>query len=613
MAIALVAWPALAGCLAPRLVGVRPVSLEEGRREFDTCALEGDRLSALTREVLSLRDLEPLLASDPVGVLATLHAQALAEPQRPTLFALAETSYWLAKNRQDRGCFLAAALYAYLYLLDESAGPPPSPYDRRFRWAVDIHNQALLRVGSKYDSEKYTLPAGEYALPIGKVSIRVDSSFLAETEKPVEFLSADRFRIEGLRLRLRDAGLGVPLIGLTDPEGKGKENHDLVRTASRTQPVTAFLHLAGGLADFANGLSATLELHSSYDSATVAIGESEVPLETDRSTVLAHALNQPDVWRFSLKGLFGSAAATQDNHLLLVQPYERGRVPVVFVHGTGSSPAYWADLFNSLWWDPELRKGAQFWFFKYATGNPIPFSAADLRDALAEAVARFDPAGTDEALRHMVVIGHSQGGLLTRLLVVDGSLAWFEEITGKSFDSFGFDAEMRALLTRCLDFDPSPFVSRVIYVSTPHRGSFLAQKWYAPIMAGLISLPQDISATGQRFLAGLRGDDSFKGLTSLEGMDPDGNFLKRLVAAPTAPGVHAHSIISIGDADPRDPAAVLSADDGVVEYTSAHLEGVESEDLIPSPHSCQRHPATIQAVRRILLEHLRALRAKSAP
>jgi pimeloyl-ACP methyl ester carboxylesterase len=607
-ALALVVWLACSGLsscfLSPKLVGVQPVNLDEARLEIDTCALNGTRLSPLTHEVLALYDVGGGLSEDPLGMLRALHARTLEQPSRAALFALAETSYWLAKRKNDRDLYLSAAIYAYLYLLDDEGLPPP--FDRRFRWAADIYNQGLLRAGSRRDSERYELPLGEHTLPVGKVRITEDRAWLGGQD-PVAFLPTDRFRIEGLKLRLRDSGMGVPLIGLGDPAAAARESGQNVRLAQRSTPVTAFLRLHGGLADLTSGLDATLELHSGYDTETVEVLGTRVPLESDRSTVLAHALNDPKFWRFGLSGLFESASQADDNHLILAQPYQRGRVPVVFVHGTASSPAYWADLFNTLWWDPELRAGAQFWFFKYATGNPLIYSAADLRDTLAEAVAKLDPAGNDPALERMVVIGHSQGGLLAHLMVVDGDLDWLEEITGKTVESFGFSPEQLALLGRCLEFDPLPFVSRVVYISTPHRGSFLATKWYSPIFAGLIALPGNVTDIGRRLLKGTEDDPvAVKGLTSLQGMDPGNPLLARLVRAPTAANVQSHSIISIGDADPHDPAAVAKADDGVVEYTSAHLDDTDSEDIVPSPHSCQSHPATIDAVHRILLEHLRA-------
>ena len=52
---------------------------------------------------------------------------------------------------------------------------------------------------------------------------------------------------------------------------------------------------------------------------------------------------------------------------------------MVFVHGTASSAARWADLVNDLLSDPRIRDTFEFWFFTYDTSNPIVYSAARLR------------------------------------------------------------------------------------------------------------------------------------------------------------------------------------------------------------------------------------------
>jgi hypothetical protein len=51
--------------------------------------------------------------------------------------------------------------------------------------------------------------------------------------------------------------------------------------------------------------------------------------------------------------------------------------------------------------------------------------------------------------------------------------------------------------------------------------------------------------------------------------------------------------------------SLAESDDGVVEYESAHLDGVASNYIVPSGRSCQSNPLTIREVRRILIEHLR--------
>ena len=599
------------GCLFAPEVGVIPVGPEQVRADLDANALTGTGLSSVTREVLRLFDLDRRYDQDPEAAIRALHEVARTEAQRSIRFALAETCYQTAKRRTDRRWYLGAAAYAYLYLFEDADPEPPNPFDRRFRWACDIYNQGLLRACTSEDGERFEFVPGTRALPVGSLEVRVDrSKFPWSPEDFSTFLPADRFRVRGLAVRLRDSGLGVPLLCFA-PERSGEESESgRLRTRAAEAPATAFLRIEGGLEQLGNGTAGELELFSGFDSTSVEVAGTRVPLETDLSAAIAHALDRPAIWRFSLFGLFSGEDPERTNKLFVLRPYQPGRIPVVLVHGTASSPAYWADLFNSIMRDPELRRSVQFWFFRYASGNPILYSAADLREVLGEAIATFDPDGDDPALRRMVLVGHSQGGLLARLMTVDGSLAWLEEVSGRALESFHFDGAQRALLERTLEFDPLPYVKRVVFVSTPHRGSFLARRWFAGLIDGFISLPREVSALSRRVFADearlpkeLRG----RRMTSLDNMDPGSPLLERLVREPLESGVAFHSIISIGNADPDDPDELAEADDGVVAYESAHLEGVESEALVRSGHSCQSEPATIRELRRILLEHVRAV------
>jgi hypothetical protein len=82
-------------------------------------------------------------------------------------------------------------------------------------------------------------------------------------------------------------------------------------------------------------------------------------------------------------------------------------------------------------------------------------------------------------------------------------------------------------------------------------------------------------------------------------MSPDNPLLKVLAEIPLAPGIKGHSIISVNtDGDPK------LGNDGVVEYKSAHLDGMNSELIVQSDHSSQLNPLAIDEVRRILMEHL---------
>jgi pimeloyl-ACP methyl ester carboxylesterase len=89
------------------------------------------------------------------------------------------------------------------------------------------------------------------------------------------------------------------------------------------------------------------------------------------------------------------------------------------VHGTDSSPFRWADMVNDLLEDKEIRDHYEFRFFTYNTGSPIPLSGDVLRYSLEGAVKSLGGVRADPALGRMVVIGHSQGGLLTKMISIE--------------------------------------------------------------------------------------------------------------------------------------------------------------------------------------------------
>jgi hypothetical protein len=275
------------------------------------------------------------------------------------------------------------------------------------------------------------------------------------------------------------------------------------------------------------------------------------------------------------------------------------------VHGTFSSPVTWAEMANSLTADPVLRQRYQIWSFIYGSGNPLVQSIADLRAALTAEMQRRDPEGTNAALRQMVVIGHSQGGLLTKGIAIETGDRFWRQFSTNRFEDLKIDDAQRAELRRLLFMETLPFVRRVVFIATPHRGSYLSGEFARRLAQRLVSLPGAMASRGKDMLRLAEGSSGGKFLrgkmpTSLDGMSPKNPGLLAMADIPVVPPVKAHSIVAVkGKGDYHDGR------DGVVAYQSAHVDYVESEFIVNSRHSCLNHPATIEEVRRILHEHLK--------
>jgi pimeloyl-ACP methyl ester carboxylesterase len=543
----------------------------------------------------------------PTQCLIQLHTLACSDDRDDVIFALAELAFLQGKDgRTDtvdghkliaKNYFVASGVYAYLFLARLEKRDPMAAFDRRFRLACDLYNRSLGCVIAQRKGPVSEMPPVIW-LPVG--SIRVQAGF-TDLPKPlseyVEVASADHYKISGLSVRNRMSGLGSPLVLVS----KRKSESGVISVGFSA---TVFMRIHGELQDFTKGnLLSEMEVYSSTSSHSVSLNGRTIPLEQDITTPIAYTLSDPLYWKIAT-ALFRFGKSDFEPGIYQPQPAKPGKIPVLWVHGTMSSPVWWAEMWNTLMGDPILRENYQHWFYLYDSGKPIVLSFVHLRKSIDDFVKQRDPEGKDPALQQMVVIGHSQGGLLTKATAIDTGEELIRSVTGKTLAELKLAPADEKLAREYTMFTPMPQVKRVVFISTPHRGSFLASGLARRLVKWFIYLPQQTMKTTAEVMRIIPKKSQVTiAATSLDSMSPENPGLLAFAKIPVSPSIKAHSIIAI-DGDEVPP----EGDDGVVKYSSAHITGVESELVVRSYHSCQDKPKTIEEVRRILLEHLKSIK-----
>jgi pimeloyl-ACP methyl ester carboxylesterase len=584
-----------------------------------------DRPSERTEDTLVRYDLKALFRSDPEAALVRLEKFARQQPDADLVFALAELS-WVEGRRLDRwrraaaiDRFIDTVAYAYDFLFDPELADPRRAADPRFRQACNLYNGGLERLLRAAQASGQIMPDGTIRIKThGKellLPVRLTDSPWSAADVDQLIIASD-YQVSGLPTHNYQYGLGVPLIGVHNAEHPGKEGAERFYPPEMAFPLTALLEPSSRLhdpqADIAPPRDCWLHIIDPVRRPTVGPPTASIAVEANFSTPLAYMWSRTDLDRYRWTGLFRPGEAISRANLMLLRPYEPGKIPVVMVHGLISSPLAWIPMLNELLRDPTIQQRYQFLLFMYPTGVPLPIAAALLRDSLQEVERTYNPSGQDPEAARMVLLGHSMGGLLSHMMAVDSGDRLWQINTYRRFQDMIGPAPVLEELRHYLFFDHQPYVRRVVFLATPHRGSDLSRRLVGRVGASLISEPDQISNLLTQLIKDNPNtfDRRFRRLpSSIETLEPDSKILEALIQMPADPRVVTfHSIIgSIRPGGPREST------DGVVPYQSAHIDGVASELVVSSDHSVQMSQDAIREVHRILLEHLGVTPAATRP
>lgn len=602
-------------------------------------------LTAQTIRVAGLDDKTCTPSASLVCIEALSNAGDLSEETR--LSALAELWLQHAKfvssatpysGQDSTSAWIETVRYAYAYLFFTQRSPGERAFEERQTQVRDWYSYAVQQTVEQLFRERYSEHHGEAGrtmstLQLGGWTLQVELNVRlpGEAIMPRELLPATSLEFQGLRGIYRRDGIGAEFVAVTDAEPIPLNNQFKSPTDNKpseafaawsempTPNVTVVLRFNTlSLSELLDTRELVVSLHDPLMQDHLMLHGQRVPLAGNFTAGYGLWLARSGFNKKSLRGLLGRERGIDHPHLYLMQPFDPQRRIVVMLHGLASSPEAWVNAANEILADEELRREFQIWQIYYPTSMPVPASHAAIRQVLLNAINHFNHGDETAADHGLVLIGHSMGGIITRLMIstADEQLwNWAASDPRLALDPLDED---RAQLDPLLRFQPFPGVERAIFIATPHRGTIVAGQGLARWVSGLIRLPvtlmENFGPISQAYsaISGSDSDSLQRNIpNSIDQLDKNDPFIKASNELPISDHVPYHSIIARKQAD----GSLEDSDDGLVPYRSAHLEGAASEKIIVSGHSVQETAISILEIRRILHEDIakRRLRDTNSP
>jgi pimeloyl-ACP methyl ester carboxylesterase len=636
--VAIIAISLLAGCSILQQfedrVTVNTVKPSEyiARKRGDI--LTGGKISQATLETINVAALEDLCsASDrPPSDCRRALARATFVDEERRLSALSELwvqqAVLLRSEKQVRtddeqiDAWLEAARHAFAYLFFTERNPGQRAFEDRQTQVRDYYNLAVQEVSSiLFVRQRSNGDADDpnAVIRVGTWLIKPDLSQLPKSrgqQQLKELIPASTIAFTGLRSEYRRDGFGAELVAVIEAQ-KSASTHAAVGQVNRVmrrprqreaswsampyRVLTALAHFPGRtVTEILSTRDVTIPVYDPYERGQLKINEEEVPLAGQFTAGYGLWLARSGFARQSIRSLLGREQSIERPHLYLMQPYDPTRRVVVLIHGLASSPEAWVNVANEIMGDERLRQRYQIWQIYYPTSFPVAVSHFQIRNTIQSVLQHFDPDRTAPASRDMVLVGHSMGGLIARLMVSSSESSALSQLIEKSDISSRRKPRLQARFGELIKFEPMPQVRRAIFLAAPHQGTPVARNRLSMLLAQIIRLPltvlQDIADPGSD---GEPAADRQKPIhlpNSIDNLRDDDQFIRAAANIPISKDVKYHSIIARASAD----GALDDSSDGLVPYHSAHLPGAVSEKVIVSGHSVQETASAILELRRIL-------------
>jgi len=530
-------------------------------------------------------------STDYVPVLAPVEwAYARAETQRKAGSACCVDSYFEA----------ATAAWRYLQCSAE-----PNTCDGNLVRAWQLYHSSLARLIETGQRFGRLCPSSGLSLAKAEgtavVPMGVPMAYHGFAWKPRDFsqlVLVGDYRVKDLSRKHRRDGVGVLLVVVRKRRYKERFHDDAHYFAA-----TAVLRPAAVEAETSGHPSGmVLELHNPLQARRVAMDDKQFQLKSDTTAPLALMMQSRK--RDVFEEFIQPGRSVDEAKLIMVEPYQPGKIPMIFVHGLLSDPLTWVDMANEIRAHPRLVDRYQIWAFKYPTGDPFLRSAATLRRELQAALDTVDPQRSDPAMSEIVMVGHSMGGLISKLQVTYSGDAVWRSVANRPLEMISASARQRGNLREMFFFEPQPSVKRVVFIGTPHKGSVWANRPIGRLGASLVRVGEDRKTDHDQLIRCNPGVFSpqiaDRTPSSVDLLKPGNPILVSIQCLCVNSETKAHSIVGTGRRMLGEGPA-----DGVVPVSSARCGGVQTESFVPTKHTeLARDPAAIREITAILLRHL---------
>ncbi len=564
-------------------------------------AITGMRISHHSKRVLASLNLTKQHKEDPEATPALLDTADNLLPVWQHALAAAEISHLLGKKNsryyksKARSYYLDASISAFHGMFDAEI-QELSAFDPQHQLLAQLYNSSLSRF---YDLQnrmaghpnQWTAVQSRFGKVVFQIAAASDQCW--DSSKVQHFSTASTVELRGVEFQHRRYGFGASMTASQRTSIQGDVS---------VQPATLVMEPIKHPSGADPAYSAQLFFYKPQVTQRIDLAGRSLPLAGNFSVPQAEQLaksRRPAAKPSPGNGVEPGQIANRHG-LSLVDPYDPEKIPLLMVHGPWPAKSSWSELTKAVQADPIGRRHFQVWHFTYSSQSPLLINAHNLRKALRKVRLELDPAGQHWAMRNMVLVGHSTGGLLCKLMVQNSGQRVAETLYSQPIAQLVPGEAERQELSQILNFQAQPFVRRIIFMATPHQGSSISDS----ALTGELSALANADQAGQSDTSTLPADQDVGPSSMLDALPPGNGMVQTLSGLPMLTGLPLHSIL--GDpqqSEERGRNADPSGTDGAVPYWSSRLHGADSELIVPANHMLFAHPLTIQEVRRILHKH----------